>query len=161
MHIYSTTSNVIRDVPYFDGERIRVGPKPVEDCVIGIFTSNGLIDCLRCFLFIGSLDWCTTDFSHLNPLPLTWIFEDFPKFIFEPMTVKVFWRYLKENEPNNLIVLENLMKLYLSSYQMSYSTLYGSGMMPIKESEEIAISSLDVSPKETNFNAKTGEKVLE
>ena len=95
------------------------------------FTSNGLIDCLRCFLFIGALDWCTTDFSHLNPLPLTWIFDDFPKFIFEPITVRVFWRYLKEKEPKNLKVLENLMKLYLSSYQMSYATMFGSGIVPI------------------------------
>lgn len=77
------------------------------------------------------------------------------------MTVQVFWRYLKEKEPKNLKVLENLMKLYLSSYQMSYATMFGSGIMPIQESDEMGISSLDVSPKTTNFDAKVGENALD
>lgn len=68
---------------------------------------------------------------------------------------------MKKNEPSKLKILENLMKLYLSSYQMSYATMYSSGMIPIKESEEIAISSIEVSPKATNFDAKAGETAIE
>ena len=53
------------------------------------------------------------------------------------------------------------MKLYLSSYQMSYATMFGSGIGPIQESDEMGVSSLDVSPKITNLDAKAGENAME
>jgi hypothetical protein len=120
LYIYTTTTNELRKVTFYDGKQIITEMKPVQACVIfKMFTDNGIIDFLRCILFVGTLDYCTWDYSPLNPLPLSWIFDDFPKFLFEPTCVTLFWKYMREREPQRLRILEELMKLYITSYQIT------------------------------------------
>lgn len=119
LYVYATSTHVLRKVTFYNGKEVVTEMKALQPCVFDSITTNGILDFLRCLLFVNTLNHCTAKDSPLNPLPLTWVFEDFPKFLFEPTCIEVFWKYLRQNEPENLTTLEKLMKLYLTSYQMS------------------------------------------
>lgn len=86
-------------------------------CVLGIFTLNGMGDILRALAYLGSLIYCTRKCYGLFPLPFTWIFRDLSKFIFEPLCVKVFRKYLNEKEEGKSEYLEEIMRIYLRSFK--------------------------------------------
>jgi hypothetical protein len=56
--------------------------------------------------FMGSLLYCTRKCYGLFPLPFTWIFRDLSKFIFEPVCLRVFRKYLVEKERAKVQYLE-------------------------------------------------------
>lgn len=99
--------------------------KDKSDCVFGTFSGNGLMEILRALIFIIIVKICTKDYYNLFPLPFTWIFNDFSKFVFEPMCIPIFCNYLNIMEPENAGYLEQLMKLYLTSYQTTRKTAEG------------------------------------
>ena len=88
-----------------------------QTCIMGIFTSNAFGDLLRLFAFFLSLMICTKKCYGLFPLPFTWIFRDLSKFIFEPVCVKVFRKYLEQKEKNKIQYLEQIMQMYISSFK--------------------------------------------
>lgn len=97
-------------------------PNPSDRCVLG-FTIAGFGELLRTLGFSVVLHLCTKKCWAFFPLPFTWIFKDFSKFIFEPICVEVFKNYLEEKEPqsNQKIILEThafelIMKMYVSDY---------------------------------------------
>ena len=57
------------------------------------------------------------------PLPFTWIFRDLSKFIFEPICVKIFRKYLEKEEKNKIEYLEQIMQIYIRSFQNSESSI--------------------------------------
>ena len=63
-------------------------------CIFGLFTPKGVGDIERALTFVFFLFWFTRKCSDEFPLPFTWIFKDLSKFIFEPMCVQIFRRYL-------------------------------------------------------------------
>jgi hypothetical protein len=84
-----------------------------KHCILGFFTPKGLGDMLRCFTFVFFLWWYTRKCTDEFPLPFTWIFKDLSKFIFEPMCVKIFRKYLEEKEGGQIEFLEEIMQIYL------------------------------------------------
>ena len=126
----------MRKVTFYNGKEIVTEFKPVQACVFGVFTNNGILDFLRCFFFIYILNYNTKTYSYLNPLPFTWIFDDFPKFLFEPTCIKIFWKYLKQEEPHGLQTLEKIMRLYLTSNQMSHFTSLQNSLKTREDYEE-------------------------
>lgn len=69
-----------------------------KHCLLGLFTPKGLGDMCRAFTFVFFLFWFTRKSTDDFPLPFTWIFKDLSKFIFEPMCVQIFRKYLEEKE---------------------------------------------------------------
>jgi hypothetical protein len=67
----------------------------------------------RAFTFVFFLFWFTRKCTDEFPLPFTWIFKDLSKFIFEPMCVQIFRRYLEEKEGGQIEFLEEIMQIYL------------------------------------------------
>lgn len=96
-----------------------------DDCIFSVFTANGMMEIIRAVVFIIIVKICTKDYYNLFPLPFTWVFNDFSKFVFEPMCIPVFCKYLQEIEPESSGYLEQLMKLYLTSYKTTKKTADG------------------------------------
>ena len=89
-----------------------------QRCVMGLYTTCAFGDILRMVAFYSTLLINTRKCSGLFPLPFTWIFRDLSKFIFEPMCVDVFRKYLMEKERDKLRYLEYLMQLYIKSFRL-------------------------------------------
>lgn len=88
-------------------------------CTFGLMTSKGLTDLLRALIFVVSLAWYTRKTYALFPLPFTWIFRDLSKFIFDPTCVSLFRKYLQEKEPKSCEHLDQIMRIYLRSFNQS------------------------------------------
>ena len=67
--------------------------------------------------FFVSLMYCTRKCYGLFPLPFTWIFRDFSKFIFEPLCLSVFRNYLYKVERDKCRYLDSIMQLYIKSFK--------------------------------------------
>jgi hypothetical protein len=93
-----------------------LGPGKGTFCVLGILTSKGISDLLRAWSFVASLAWYTRETYELFPLPFTWIFRDLSKFIFDPMCVEVFRKYLQQEEKDKCEYLDQIMRIYLRSF---------------------------------------------
>lgn len=85
-------------------------------CILGTLTISAVLDLMRCFTFVTIIYIITIKSFAPFPLPFTWVFRDFTKFIFEPQCVSVFLRYLKAKEPNKLELMNKVMKLYVSEF---------------------------------------------
>lgn len=88
----------------------------ILECFFGVFRRSFVIDVLRCVFFIVIIYVTTISAFSYFPLPYTWVFEDFSKFIFEPQCVRVFLHYLKVKEPEKLNTMNKLMKLYVTEF---------------------------------------------
>lgn len=96
-------------------------------CLFYIYTVNGFGDILRALGFVLVLHFLTRHPHNMFPLPFTWIFKDLSKFILEPYCIKVFRRYLKEEESDKLEYLDEIMRIYLNSFRRSTTnSRYGS-----------------------------------
>lgn len=85
-------------------------------CIMHTLTISAVIDLMRCFTFVTIIYIITIKSFAPFPLPFTWVFRDFTKFIFEPQCVSVFLRYLKAKEPNKLELMNKVMKLYVTEF---------------------------------------------
>ena len=86
---------------------------PQSRCFLGILTIKGFGDILLSLVFIFALYYFTRKSVSVFPLPFTWIFEDLSKFIFEPMCVRIFAKYLKDKERSKEEYLHEAMKIYI------------------------------------------------
>ena len=87
-------------------------------CALSIFTTQGLFDILRAASFFLVVTFCTKDYSHVFPLPFTWIFGDFGKFIFEPVCAKIFCDFLFETEDKaSFDTLQEMMRMYITVFR--------------------------------------------
>lgn len=87
-----------------------------DPCLASALLFTAGVDILRCFCFLIIIYMTTLSSFTYFPLPFTWVFQDFSKFLFEPKCVRVFVRYLNEKEPNKKKVMEKLMKLYIREF---------------------------------------------
>jgi hypothetical protein len=71
------------------------------------------MEILRVATFLLALSLTTSNYSHLSPLPFTWIFKDFAQFIFDPICVSIFYDYMLKKEKQSVSVMNDLMKMYL------------------------------------------------
>lgn len=98
----------------------------IPRCFLNLLYGDACIDIMRCILFLLIIYGTTLSSFNYFPLPFTWVFEDFSKFIFEPKCVRVFIRYLIEKEQEKKIIMEKLMKLYIIEFDRTRpSTLSG------------------------------------
>ena len=91
----------------------------ISRCVFQVLHGDAGIDILRCLMFLIIIYATTISSFTYFPLPFTWVFEDFSKFIFEPKCVRVFIKYLNTKEPNKKVVMDKLMKLYIIEFDKS------------------------------------------
>ena len=93
---------------------------PTDDntprCLFNMINSNFCIDIMRCSLFIIIIYITTISSFSYFPLPYTWVFEDFSKFLFEPKCVRVFLNYIKAKEKDKLTTMKKIMTLYVSEF---------------------------------------------
>lgn len=85
-------------------------------CPFLLFRTVAVVDMLRCLTFILVLYIITMKTFTYFPLPFTWVFEDFSKFIFDPLCLTVFRNYLKHSHPDHLPTLNRLMTLYVKEF---------------------------------------------
>jgi len=111
-------------------------------CILDTLTVSAVLDLTRCFTFVTIIYIITIKSFAPFPLPFTWVFRDFTKFIFEPQCVSVFVHYLRAKEPNKLELMNKVMKLYVTEFD--------------KERESNASNSSDSSKKLSHYaNANT------
>lgn len=111
-----------------DGAYSSSGSGNAQKCVFNMFSGSFCVDILRFGLFMISLHITTARSFSYFPLPYTWIFEDFSKFLFEPKCVRVFLHYIKEKEPERLRTMNKLMKLYVSEFDKPKDSLTTSAL---------------------------------
>lgn len=75
-------------------------------------------DMFRCLTFVVIIYAITMRSFCYFPLPFTWVFKDFTKFLFEPTCVQIFMRYISEKHPERLDTLRRLMKLYSIEFDL-------------------------------------------
>lgn len=91
-------------------------------CLLGLW-SNSFIDLFRCFTLIGILYWVSASNFQNFPLPFSWVFEDFSKFVFEPRCMGLFLKYVKEKESSRTFEKVNkLMNLFLWDFETFVNT---------------------------------------
>lgn len=86
-------------------------------CVLNFIRVASLVDLIRCLAFITIYYWIAKKIAVNFPLPFTWVFQDFSKFIFVPECASVFFKYVRSQEPKESALLEKLMKLYVRSFE--------------------------------------------
>ena len=85
-------------------------------CILGTLTIVAVLDLMRCFSFVLIIYIITMTSFKPFPLPFSWVFNDFTKFLFEPQCVRVFHKYLVKMEPNKVELMNKLMKIFLSDF---------------------------------------------
>lgn len=90
--------------------------RKIPRCEFDTIHGDFAIDLLRATLLIVIIYITTISSFTYFPLPYTWVFEDFSKFLFEPQCVRVFLNYLKVKEPSKLSIAHKLMKLYVTEF---------------------------------------------
>lgn len=84
-----------------------------------LFKFGAATDSIRALSFITILFFITmTKFSYF-PLPFTWVFNDLSKFVFEPVCVNIFMKYLRKKEPEQVKTFERLMSIYNSDFNQN------------------------------------------
>lgn len=84
--------------------------------IFDAFRLDAVVDLLRCFTFIVIIYVVTMRTFSFFPLPFTWVFRDFSKFLFEPQCISVFLQYLREREPDKVDIMNRFMKLYVNEF---------------------------------------------
>ena len=82
-------------------------------CLFGIMDNDYFGNLCRGYSFMLTLYIITSRSTQHFPLPFSWIFDDFQKFIFEPDLVKVFRNYLTVVEPGKVSTLDSIMLAFL------------------------------------------------
>lgn len=100
---------------------IEVKPKllsePLQEvCFCYMIRFDAFLDILRCFAFIVIIYVITMKSFTTFPLPYTWVFKDFTKFLFEPKCVAVFMKYIQKKEPEKLETITKMMDLFVSEF---------------------------------------------
>lgn len=80
-----------------------------NNCIFGYINQDFLGNMFRGYSFILVLYFISSKAVQDFPLPFTWIFEDFQKFLLDYESVKIFRYYLLKKEPRMLSVLESLL----------------------------------------------------
>lgn len=84
-------------------------------CVFGLIHFSALSDCVKALGFVIVLWYLTNKSDNYFPLPFTWIFKDLSKFIFEQNCLRVFRDYLMKKEPQEVVHLDRIMRIYLQT----------------------------------------------
>ena len=88
-------------------------------CIFLMIRGDAFVDIVRCLTLVGIIYIIAVRQSTNFPLPYTWIFSDFTKFMFEPKCVHHFLIYLQRKEEEKLPLLQNLMRLYNEDFSKS------------------------------------------
>ena len=90
-----------------------------DGCVFEVLHYNAFNDCIRALGFVLVLWYLTNKSDIYFPLPFTWIFKDLSKFIFEQTCIKVYRDYLIKKEPEELVHLDRIIRIYLQTNRTS------------------------------------------
>jgi hypothetical protein len=86
-------------------------------CILDFIRVASLVDLTRCMAFITIYYWIAKKISVNFPLPFTWVFQDFSKFIFLPECAMIFFKYVRNQEPDQVPVTEKLIKLFVRGFE--------------------------------------------
>ena len=96
-------------------DALRADPGRVN-CIGFIIRGIAFIEIVRCSAFVIITYAITMRKFRSFPLPYSWVFDDFSKFLFEPRCVTLFVKYLRQKEPTKTDPMHRLMRLYVSEF---------------------------------------------
>lgn len=96
-------------------------------CLFDFIRVASLVDLIRCLAFITIYYWIAKRVAVTFPLPFTWVFQDFSKFMFVPECAATFVRYVRAKEAAHLPTLEKLMRLYARGFEATRDSNASSG----------------------------------
>lgn len=76
-------------------------PNPRDVCVLWTYNLLSIGEVVRSCSFVISLYVLTRKSTEYFPFPFSWVFVDLTKFIFEPMCLQIFTKYLDKKEPKS------------------------------------------------------------
>lgn len=89
---------------------------------VGYIKIDAITDMWRCLTFVLVIYIITNKSFSYFPLPFTWVFTDFTKFLFEPTCVQIFLKFLAEKHQDRVDVMKKLMKIYSTEFGIDRSS---------------------------------------
>ena len=86
-------------------------------CILNFIRVASLVDLARCLAFITIYYRIALKISVNFPLPFTWVFQDFSKFVFLPECAMIFFKYVRSQEPDQVPVTDKLINLFVRGFE--------------------------------------------